>query len=275
FREIPFWAITLLLIGFSMINGHFAGTRDGYNVLPVTYLMLEVVRGNATLFLYIVATIYAGELVWRERDTHFDQIHDALPFRGWLDTLSKLAALACAQLFLLTVVMLCGILSQATAGYYNFELLQYLKELYVITFPDVLIFELLAFFVQTIVSNKFIGHGIVVAVFALQLVLAGLGLVDHLYVYGDMVSYTYSDMNGYGHFVKPLFWSTFYWLAWAVLLGVLARLLARRRPRLSRWIPQSIFIRDSAASRRQGLIPQLIKLPSRSRISISPMAAAP
>src|ERR1035438_2499236 len=36
FREIPFWAITLLLIGFSMINGHFAGTRDGYNVWPVT-----------------------------------------------------------------------------------------------------------------------------------------------------------------------------------------------------------------------------------------------
>jgi ABC-2 type transport system permease protein len=228
FREIPFWAITLLLIGFSMINGHFAGTRDGYNVWPVTYLMLEVVRGNATLFLYIVATIYAGELVWRERDTHFDQIHDALPFRGWLDTLSKLAALACAQLFLLTVVMLCGILSQAMAGYYNFELLEYLKELYVITFPDVLIFALLAFFVQTIVWNKFIGHGIVVAVFALQLVLSGMGLVDHLYVYGDMISYTYSDMNGYGHFVRPLFWSTAYWLAWATFLGVLASLLARR-----------------------------------------------
>jgi hypothetical protein len=228
FREIPFWAITLLLIGFSMINGHFAGTRDGYNVLPVTYLMLEVVRGNATLFLYIVATIYAGELVWRERDTHFDQIHDALPFRGWLDTLSKLAALACAQLFLLTVVMLCGILSQAMAGYYNFELLEYLKELYVITFPDVLIFALLAFFVQTIVGNKFIGHGIVVAVFALQLVLSGMGLVDHLYVYGDMISYTYSDMNCYGHFVRPLFWSTAYWLAWATFLGVLASLLARR-----------------------------------------------
>jgi ABC-2 type transport system permease protein len=228
FREITFWAITLLLIGFSMINGHFAGTRDGYNVWPVTYLMLEVVRGNATLFLYIVATIYAGELVWRERDTHFDQIHDALPFRGWLDTLSKLAALASAQLFLLTVVMFCGILSQAMAGYYNFEFLEYFKELYVITFPDVLIFALLAFFVQTIVWNKFIGHGIVVAVFALQLILSGMGLVDHLYVYGDMISYTYSDMNGYGHFVRPLFWSTAYWLAWATFLGVLASLLARR-----------------------------------------------
>jgi hypothetical protein len=228
FREIPFLAITLLMVGFSMINGHFAGTRDGYNVWPVTYLMLDIVRGNAILFLYIISTIYAGELIWRERDTHFDQIHDALPFSGWIDTLSKLTALAAVQLVLLTVVMFCGVLSQIFAGYYNFEFLQYFKELYVITFPNVLIFALLAFFVQTIVPNKFIGHGIVVGVFALQLVLSGVGLVDHLYVYGDMISYTYSDMNGYGHFVRPLFWSTFYWLAWAILLGVLASLLARR-----------------------------------------------
>jgi len=35
-------------------------------------------------------------------------------------------------------------------------------------------------------------------------------------------------MNGYGHFVKPVFWSTVYWLAWTVFLGVLASLLARR-----------------------------------------------
>jgi hypothetical protein len=228
FREIPFWAITLLLVAFCLINGHFAGTINGSSVWPVTFLMLQDVEGNARVFLYIVSTIYAGELVWRERDTHFDQIHDALPFPGWLDTLSKLSALAAAQLFLLTIVMFCGVISQATNGYFNFEFAQYFKELYLIAFPDALIFALLAFFVQTIVSNKFIGHGIVVGVFVLQLVLSGIGTVNHLYVYGDMAGYTYSDMNGYGHFVQPLLWTTGYWLAWAVLLGVLASLLARR-----------------------------------------------
>ena len=228
FREIPFWAITLLMIAFCMVSGHFAGDQNGSDVWPVTFLMLQAVEGNGVLFLYIVATMYAGELVWRERDTHFEQIHDALPIRGWLDTLSKLSAMAVAQLFLMTIVMLCGILSQAIAGYYNFEFLQYFKELYVITFPAVLIFALLAFFVQTIVSNKFIGHGIVIGVFAMQLILTGMGTVNHLWVYGDVVAYTYSDMNGYGHFVQPILWSTFYWLAWGVFLGVLASLLARR-----------------------------------------------
>ena len=228
FREIPFWAITVLMVATCLTNGHFAGDRDGANVWPVTYLMLQAVEGIAPLLLYIVATMYAGELVWRERDTHFEQIHDALPFRGWIDTLSKLTALGVAEFFLLTFVLLSGVLSQAISGYYNFELLQYCKELYLITFTQLLMFSLLAFFVQTIVSNKFIGHGIVIGVFILEAVLDTMGISDRLYMYGDVVPYIYSDMNGYGHFVKPLFWSTTYWLAWAIFLGVLASLLARR-----------------------------------------------
>ena len=70
---------------------------SGTNVWPVTYLMLQAVEGNGILFLYIVATMYAGELIWRERDTRFEQIHDALPVPSWLDTLGKLIALASAE----------------------------------------------------------------------------------------------------------------------------------------------------------------------------------
>jgi ABC-2 type transport system permease protein len=228
FREIPFWAIVLLMVGFTMINGHFAGNLNGADVWPVTYYMLQAIEGNGILFLYIVATMYAGELVWRERDTHFEQIHDALPVSGWIDTLGKLSALLLAELVLLTGVMLCGILSQIIAGYYNFELLQYFKELYVITFPQVVMFALLAFFVQTIVSNKFVGHAVVVGVFVLELIMDNMGLSDRLYMYGDVVPYIYSDMNGYGHYVQPLLWSSLYWLSWAVLFGVLASLLTRR-----------------------------------------------
>jgi hypothetical protein len=228
FREIPFWAITFVMIVTCMVNGHFAGNQSDADVWPVTYLMLQAVEGLSVLLLYIVATMYAGELIWRERDTHFEQIHDALPFRGWIDTLSKFTALGAAEFVLLTIVGLTGVASQIVAGYYHFEFFQYAEELYLVVFSQVMIFALLAFFVQTIVSNKFIGHGIVIGVFLLSIVVDTAGFSDRLYMYGDVVPYTYSDMNGYGHFVKPLFWSTFYWLAWAVLLGVLSALLARR-----------------------------------------------
>ncbi len=78
-REVPFWAIVGLLIVFAINNGHFAGNVGDQNVWPVTYLMVQAVEGSATLFFYIVAALYAGELIWRERDNHFDGIHDALP----------------------------------------------------------------------------------------------------------------------------------------------------------------------------------------------------
>ena len=228
FREIPFWAITLVMVVFCMVNGHFAGTINGANVWPVTYLMLQAVEGGGILFLFIIATMYAGELVWRERDTHFEQIHDALPVRSWIDTLGKLAALCAAEFVLLTVVMVCGILSQVIAGYYNFELLQYFKELYIVTFVPVITFALMAFFLQTICSNKFVAHGIAIGLFGIQPIMERTGFSDRLYIFDDSILYVYSDMNGYGHFVKPLFWSTFYWLAWGIFLGVVASLLARR-----------------------------------------------
>jgi len=228
FREIPFWALTVVMVVIAMADGRGAVNIGDFRVWPVTYLMLQAVEGLSTLLLFVVATMYAGELIWRERDTHFEQIHDALPFRGWIDTLSKFIALAAAEFFLLTLVLICGVLTQAMAGYFHFELLQYCEELYLILFPQVMIFALLAFFVQTIVSNKFIGHGIVIGVFLISLIVDTGGLSDRLYMYGDIVPYTYSDMNGYGHFVRPILWSTVYWLSWGVFLGVLASLLARR-----------------------------------------------
>ncbi len=166
--EIPFWAIVGLLVAFEINNGHFAGRVGGENVWPVTYLMLQAVEGSGTLFFIIVAALYAGELVWRERDIRFDVIHDALPMSESIDWLSKFTAIAAVELVLLTITMLVGMLMQSIDGYYHLEVLQYLEELYLVTLPQMLAFALFAMFVQTMVSNKFIGHGIVIGLFVLQ-----------------------------------------------------------------------------------------------------------
>ena len=39
--------------------------------------------------MLIIITFYAGELVWRERDTRLDQIHDALPMPTWLPLVAQ------------------------------------------------------------------------------------------------------------------------------------------------------------------------------------------
>jgi hypothetical protein len=226
--ELPFWAIFAVMVMYALLLGHFAGRVDDANVYPVTFLMLDAVRGNSFVLLLVVATLYAGELVWRERDTHFDGIHDALPMRESTDWLSKLAALALVEIILLTVVMLCGILSQTFAGYFHYELIEYIKELYIVVFPQVLTFTLLALFLQTVLKNKFLGHGIVIGSFILLAVLQAHGWENTLYLFGNTPNYTYSDMNGYGHFVPAIFWSITYWFSIAALLGVVSIGLAVR-----------------------------------------------
>ncbi|HTB90109.1 MAG TPA: M1 family aminopeptidase, partial [Steroidobacteraceae bacterium] len=227
-KEVPFWAIVGLLIVFAVNNGHFAGRLGGVDVWPVTYLMVQAVEGSATLFFLIVAGLYAAELIWRERDTRFDGIHDALPIGESSDWLSKLTAIAFVECILLIITMAIGMLMQALSGYYHFEVWQYVKELFFITFPQIIGFAMFAMFVQTMVSNKFIGHGIVIGVFVLQSVLSAWGWENSLLIPGNVPAYTYSDMNGYGHFVPSIVWATTYWFAIFAVLGIISMAYARR-----------------------------------------------
>jgi hypothetical protein len=227
-REIPFWAIVGLLVVFAINNGYFAGRVGGQNVWPVTYLMLQAVENSATLFFYIVAGLYAAELVWRERDNRFDGIHDALPMAEATDWLSKLTAIAFVELALLTVTMLVGIGMQTLQGYYHYEIYEYVQELYFIVFPQVLAFALFAMFIQTVVSNKFLGHGIVIGTFVLQTVLYNFGWENTLYLPGAVPPYIYSDMNRYGHFVPAITWAITYWFSIFAVLGVVSIALTRR-----------------------------------------------
>ena len=227
-KEVPFWAIVGLLIAFGINNGHFAGKTGGQNVWPVTYLMLQAVEGSAMLFFIIVAGLYAAELLWKERDTRFDGIHDALPVGETIDWLSRFTAIAVVEAALLVVAGLVGIFMQTIAGYYHYELGQYAKELFLVVCPQVLGVALLAMFLQTMVSNKFMGHGILIGIFVLEPILNSFGLQNTLYLPGSVPAYTYSDMNGYGHFVPGMFWSIVYWDAIFAFLAVVSIAYARR-----------------------------------------------
>lgn len=229
-RDIVFWALVALIVAFGINNGYFAGRVAERNVWPVTFLMVQAVEGSALLFLFIVAALYAAELLWREREAHFDGIHDALPMRESTDWLSRLTAIVVVEIILLAFAGFIGIAMQTIQGYYHYELLQYFKELYVVTFPQILTFILLALFVQTVVSNRFVGYGILIGLFVLMPILYSFGWENTLYLIGQTPSYTYSDMNGYGHFVPSLFWSITYWFGIAGVLGVISIALARRGP---------------------------------------------
>src|SRR5271170_166755 len=162
FREPVFWAIALLLVFFCAVDGYFAGEVNGVKVWPVTYLVLGGLKDDGFLFMYIVVVLYAGELIWRERDVNFEQIHDALPQKDWTDWASKAAALVLVNVVLLTIMMALGLIGQTLNGFYRYEVLHYMAELYLIILPQLVMVVLLALFVHTVVGNKFLGHANVI-----------------------------------------------------------------------------------------------------------------
>ncbi len=216
--------LTIILGGVLLVVGNALtiGSSYGTNTYPLTYKVLDVVGGFFGLFILIVTAIYAGELVWRERDTRIEDITDSMPAPTWLGFVAKLGALVALQAVLMVVVLVCSIGSQLARGFTNIELPHYLFELFVMQLPGFVLIAVLALAVHTIVNNKYIGHFAVLVLFIVSSRLPDFGFEDRLYRYGSRPDVVYSDLNGYGHFLPAVFWFRLYWAAFAVLLLVLA-----------------------------------------------------
>ena len=227
-KEVPFIALVLIGVVLVIVGGWQVGRLFDTPVYPVTYLMADMVKNQFLLFMLVITTLYAGELVWKERGMKYDQIHDALPISGWLNFASHFVALTIVQVVLLIALMLSGMALQALKGYFNFELSIYFKELFLIVLPTLIQFSILALFLQTVLPSKFLGHALVIGIFIAQSVTFRYGFESSLYQFGGQPSYTYSDMNGYGHFVKPILWFTLYWSAFVGALGVVTVMATRR-----------------------------------------------
>jgi ABC-2 type transport system permease protein len=227
-KEVPFVALVLIGVVLVFIGGSQVGRLYDTPVYPVTYLMAGMVKNQFLLFLLVITTLYAGEMVWKERGMKYDQIHDSLPIPVSLNFASQFVALTVVQVVLLALLMLSGVALQAMLGYFNFELGVYFKELFLIGLPTLVQFSILSLFLQTVLPNKFLGHTIVIGIVVAQNVMARYGFESFLYQFGDPPSYIYSDMNGYGHFVKPILWFTLYWLVCAGVIGVITVIATRR-----------------------------------------------
>ena len=216
--------LTIVLGGVLLVigNAFTLGSLYGTNTYPLTYKVLDLVAGLFSLFVLIVTAIYAGELVWRERDTRIEDIADSMPAPTWLGFLAKLLALAGLQVALMLVVLVCSLGVQLAKGYTNFELGHYFFDLFVVQLPGFLLIAVLALTVHTLVNNKYLGHFVVLLVFLVTTRMADFGLENRLYRYAGRPDIVYSDLNGYGHFLPALFWFRVYWGAFAVMLLVLA-----------------------------------------------------
>ncbi|MGH1342369.1 MAG: ABC transporter permease subunit [Nannocystales bacterium] len=220
----------LVLCVFAVLNvfgGAYGTTNQMYGtpVLPVTNLMVRVIDGAMGLFLLIIITFYAGELIWRERKSGMSRVIDAMPSANWVFLLSKLSALLAAVAVVCAVSVLTAILVQVFGGFTDIELSLYIKGVFGVQWSQWALLAILAFFFQVITNHRFAGYGLVALHFILQIALPMLDFEHRLYRFGSTPDGTYSDMNGFGHWVDPMLWFRGYWGFAALGLVLLANLM--------------------------------------------------
>lgn len=224
-----FIAILIAATLFLFFDGWFGFPLYGTPSLPTTYYMLEVKDFNFILLMFVLIVFMTGEVMHRERGVNYDQIFGSLPIPNGVIYGAKFLALVFISFLLVNLVLVSGVFNQITKGYYDFKFGMYFTDLYLIEFPKYITFVMLAFFVHSLVTKKFIGHVVAIAIWTLLFAINSFMDVDNnLYLYAYAPGYTVSDMNGFGHFGTPLFWFRIYWLAFGGLLAYLGFLFWKR-----------------------------------------------
>jgi ABC-2 type transport system permease protein len=207
---------------YLLLAARSVGQLFGTNTYPVTHQMVDILGGTFGLFILVIIAFYSGELVWAERDAHMHQIYDATPVSNVITFLAKLTSMIGVIACLLLVSMIAGILTQASKGYFRFEISVYLETLFGFRLIDMVLLAVLAMTVHVLVNHKYLGHLVVILVFVGMGLLSQFGLEHNLYQYGSDSGGQYSDMNRFGPFVGPFVIWKLYWSAFALLLIVLA-----------------------------------------------------
>jgi ABC-2 type transport system permease protein len=248
-------AFPLLLVLVTVVQSEHWGVtmvpRTGY--ILAKYLTAPITfASDYRLMVPLLIVFFAGELVWRERDARISDNVDAMSVPDWVLLLGKFLGLALLLAAFMVVLMLVGMTAQVIMGYYDFEIGLYLGILFGLQLPEYLLFALLAMVLQVVINQKYVALLVTIVAYVLVISSGLLGIHHHLLVYGSGPGWSHTDIRGFGRSLGPWAWFKLYWAAWALLLGVVARLLwvrgreAGLRARLS--IARLRFTRATAST---------------------------
>ncbi|OQP68632.1 ABC transporter permease/M1 family aminopeptidase [Niastella populi] len=226
---LSFKVIVLCGMGVLLINSFNLNTGYGVNNVPASYLIAGELIELTGLFFLAIVIFYTGELVWKERDSGIDPLFDTLPASNLISLGGKFLGLMLTLILLFFTMTGTGILFQFSHGYYKFEPAIYLAAFFIEVFPFLFLLGVVCFVAQVLVNNKYLAH--LVALIFIGICTFGCRLlgIDHgLVTFGGSLLTSYSDMNGYGHFLQPYLWFKTYWISFSVLLFMIAVLFSVR-----------------------------------------------
>lgn len=227
-KQASFWAIVICGMIIILVNSVSLGTVYGVDSYPATYFIVEELQETSSYFFIIILIFYSAELIWKERGAKIDLISDATAVSDFVSLLAKYMGLLLIYVVLMISLILSGIMFQTMNGYYNYEFQVYFYGFFLEIFPFLALYTLLAFFVHVLANQKFIGIILVLALFISNVALGAFGFDYDLYFFGGSSLGKYSDMNGYGHFLKPYLFIKTYWSLFGILLLIFASVICQR-----------------------------------------------
>lgn len=228
-RDNYFWIILgsgLVFLGFVF----WMGMRDyGVPYYPRTVELLGIFHEVFPFFIFFIIIFYTGETLHRDRITRYAFINDSLPPPNWVLNGSKLVALLIIGLGLSLIPMVTGMVVQTAKGFFHYNLQVYFTFVFVTLLPQLLEMVVFSYVVHVVINNKFVAHGVGVAIWVLVFFLNTTGIFNYnLLIYSYTPGFGFSDMEGMGHMVAPVTWFNLYWMLCAGLLVIIAALFYYR-----------------------------------------------
>ncbi|MBE8168833.1 MAG: ABC transporter permease subunit [Shewanella sp.] len=200
---------------------------------PLTQSMVGDIVSATGLLMIIVLVYYSAEIVWRERSSGMGDIVDSLPVSNISFWASKLISVVLVMSLLYILSMITTIGYQLLKGHSNIEVSQYAIRLSFYYLLPLIFSAVMAFFLQVLSPNKYVGMGLFVLYFLSTLIMGSWGLGHSLYNFASSPSSSYSDMNEYGLNMLSQTLYMIYWGAFTLVLFVLGYGLYHRGPQQS------------------------------------------
>ena len=225
-KSIPFLALILIWIAALTFSFYYSTNRiEVYgSPYPTTDLLLGFILEMLPVFGLLLVVFYSGDLVWKTRSHKFNGIIDATPVQNSVFFGSKLVVLTLIPVVLILVSLLTGIAFQLMSGYFDLNIPLYLSTFYYGGL-QLMLYVIFCLFVQSMVSNKYLGmviSGLVIFLFG---PLSGSIAIEHpLLLFNNIPSMAraYSDFTDYGHYISKFNWIGLHWSIFSGLLVLLS-----------------------------------------------------
>ncbi|MCD6063311.1 MAG: hypothetical protein K0R82_1222, partial [Flavipsychrobacter sp.] len=204
-----------LIASLTSFSGEYGATQ-----YPITYDVVDSIRGSFYLFLIAIITFYSGVLVWKERDAKINEIQDAAPVKTGMLFTSKLIAMIITVAIVLAGTIVIGMIAQLCYGYTRLQPDVYVKSLLVMDMFNFTYLVIAALFFHYIINNRYVAYFAFVAfVIVNSFIWSVLEVETNMVDFGSTPSVIYSDMNGFGPFTTTVVWFNVYWSLFVLLLS--------------------------------------------------------